>query len=222
MIEVVKFTTPDKKFEHKYFNTTIPNFDKILKQRFIDNFKRMIGLLPQDQLRNYTVVKVRRKLSMMDDVKYVNLDLFSIKKADDILRGVSIDPTDPNVKRVIIEQLAVTEVEKNLILNYKKMIFKWGVKKIVVTENIEVTGTYTKYPIKDVNDLKRESLFYLMKKMIEKKEGRQLMIDEVVSRLSNKIIYKFDIQYKQKHEEFVNNNKKSKRTSFRIQYLVFE
>lgn len=222
MIEVIKFITPDKKVEHKFFNTSIPKFDKILRDRFIDNFKRMIGLLPQDQLMNHTTVRIRRKLSIMDEVQEVNLDLFSIRKIDDVLKGVNIDPKDSNIKRVIIEQLSISEVEKNLILNYKKMVFKWGIKKIVLTENTEVTGTFTKYPVKDTDDLRREQLFYLMKRIIEKKEKRQLMIDEVVQRFTGKIIYKFDIQYKQKVEEFINNNKKSRRTSYRIQYLVFE
>lgn len=222
MLEVIRFTMPERHVSHKFSNTTLGKYLNLLRGVFVNNYKQMVGFLPQQQLSDYSLVKVKRRLSLDYEVMSVDIDLFSIKKPDDVLVAVGVDPKDSSVKRVIVEQLSTTSVEDNLIYNYKRMTFQWGLFKLKLVNNFELSGTFTKLVIKNKEDLKKEQLFYLAKKIFEKKERRVIPFDELMERLFGKSVVKVEMVYKQKNDEFTDSGKKSERFTKKVQELIIE
>lgn len=222
MLEVVRFTLPERRVTHKFYNISMEVYVNTLKKKFIEKYKQLLGFLPQQELQDFVVVRIRRKLSMDDEVKTMNFDLFSIKKPDDVLIAVGINPKDSNVKRVVVEQLSRAVVEGNLIFNYKKMSFVRGQYKLKLNSIVELSATFTVLHIKNKNDLKKEKLFYLIKKIFEKREGRLININELLDRLAGKRIVKIELTYKQKFNDYKETGKKSTIITKRIQELIIE
>lgn len=222
MLEIIRWYSDKKQVVHKNYNLSLERYLNLLKQKFEEKYKQMLGLLPQQELQEYTVVRIRRKLALNDEVKTVSIDLFGIKKPDDVLVAVGIDPKDSSVKTVVAEQLSIARIDKNIVFNYKRMEFGWGVFKLRLVSSSEVSATFTILNIKGRDELKKEKLFYMAKKLYEVKEGRNIMYDELVEKLVGKRVVKVEMMFKQRFESYSDTGRQVNRVTKRVYELLIE